>query len=227
MSKSVLNQASGDYQTAREALQAEELALRDHVERVAEMRRALPPGPAVKDYEFDEGPADLADTDPAHIFKTRLSDLFGDHDTLIVDHLMFAPGDESACPMCSMWADSYNSAARHVMRRASFAVVARADIGKLRAWARARGWGNLRFLSSLDNSFNADFEMESGGGAMQFPGLSVFTRDTDGAIRHRYTQRAMYRGVEGEWRGLDLYTPAWHLFDLTPDGRGDWMPSNG
>jgi predicted dithiol-disulfide oxidoreductase (DUF899 family) len=24
---------------------------------------------------------------------------------------------------------------------------------------------------------------------------------------------------------MDLLSPVWNFFDLTPDGRGDWMPS--
>ena len=35
---------SGAYRAARTALLAEEIELRRHIERVAEMRRALPPG---------------------------------------------------------------------------------------------------------------------------------------------------------------------------------------
>ena len=35
---------SGEYREARDALLAEEIELRRHIERVAEQRRALPPG---------------------------------------------------------------------------------------------------------------------------------------------------------------------------------------
>ena len=45
---------SAEYRRARDALLAEEIELRRHIERVAEQRRALPPGGAVpKDYRFD------------------------------------------------------------------------------------------------------------------------------------------------------------------------------
>jgi len=44
---------SGDYRRARTALLAEEIELRRHIERVAEQRRALPPGGEVSgDYRF-------------------------------------------------------------------------------------------------------------------------------------------------------------------------------
>jgi hypothetical protein len=45
---------SADYRRARQALFAEEIELRRHIERVAEMRRALPPGgEATRPYEFE------------------------------------------------------------------------------------------------------------------------------------------------------------------------------
>ncbi len=30
--------------------------------------------------------------------------------------------------------------------------------------------------------------------------------------------------VGGRLGGLDLFSPVWHLLDLTRQGRGDWMP---
>src|SRR5450631_3235812 len=77
-----LAQASGvrspnesvEYRGAREALLAEEIELRRHIERVAAQRRQLPRGGEVTgDYCFDgeHGPVTLAD-------------LFGDKHTLII-----------------------------------------------------------------------------------------------------------------------------------------------
>ena len=65
---------SAEYRRAREQLLAEEIELRRHIERVAELRRALPPGGAVtKNYEFEgEGG------------KATLADLFGDKQTLVI-----------------------------------------------------------------------------------------------------------------------------------------------
>jgi len=65
---------SHQYRHAREALLAEEIELRRHMERVAEQRRALSPGGTVpKNYAFigESGPASF-------------SDLFGDQQTLAV-----------------------------------------------------------------------------------------------------------------------------------------------
>ncbi len=55
---------SAEYRRARQALLAEEIELRRHIERVAELRRALPPGGEVTTaYEFtgEAGPASLGD----------------------------------------------------------------------------------------------------------------------------------------------------------------------
>ena len=69
-----------------------------------------------------------------------------------------------------------------------------------------------------------DFGMEEAGGS-QNPGLSVFTRTPDGAVYHRYTIGAEFD--EHNNRGIDPYSPVWNLFDLLPQGRGDWYPSHG
>src|SRR6266700_546068 len=82
---------SDDYRRARNALLAEEIELRRHIERVAEQRRALPPGGAVStEYRF-EG------ENGAVVF----SKLFGDKQTLAVYSFMYGPKREQPCPMCS------------------------------------------------------------------------------------------------------------------------------
>ena len=58
----------------------------------------------------------------------------------------------------------------------------------------------------------------------QNPGLSVFTRTPGGAVNHRYTVGAEF-DVRNN-RGIDPYSPVWNLFDLLPQGRGDWSPSH-
>ncbi|HEX3066926.1 MAG TPA: DUF899 family protein, partial [Dongiaceae bacterium] len=54
---------SAEYRAARQALLAQEFELRRQIERVAAMRRALPPGgPVTGAYRFEteSGPSDLA-----------------------------------------------------------------------------------------------------------------------------------------------------------------------
>lgn len=203
-------------------LTAEEIALKDHAERVAVMRRQLAPGPLIDDYVFREGPASIASIDPKEIRETRLSELFApDKNELLVYHLMYGPDWEAACPMCTMWCDGFNGIARRVGERANFAVIAKAHIGKLREYGRQRGWNNLRLLSSQDSSFNRDLGAEEPDGG-QNPGISVFVRDA-GGIRHHYSKWAHLDDDNN--RGIDLLSPVWNLFDLLPSGRGDWYPS--
>jgi predicted dithiol-disulfide oxidoreductase (DUF899 family) len=176
MSRFVFNGESEDYRRRREELLAAEVALKDQVERVAALRRGLPLGMRMPNYVFREGPSDLNQNGPAQLREVQLTDLFTDgHDTLIVDHLMFAAEDDEPCVMCSMWADGYNAVTPHIMQQASFVLVAKAEISKLRKFARQRGWDRIRLLSSHDTTFNCDLGMEEDDGS-QNPGLSVFTR---------------------------------------------------
>src|SRR6201992_1309613 len=80
---------SAEYLAAREQLRLAEIDLMRRREQVAALRRALPQGPAVKDYEFLEGPASLeAGDEPAGTI--RLSELFSRHGrSLVIYHLMF------------------------------------------------------------------------------------------------------------------------------------------
>jgi len=218
-----LAEESKQYRAKRDELLRAEMALRDQREQVAALRRSLPPGPAVRDYVFREGPADLSRNAEADFFDTRLPELFAQgKDDLVVYHFMYGPDWELGCPMCSMWIDGYNAVAPHVTQRANFVLSARAGLAKVRRYAEGRGWRNLRILSSGSNTFTQDFGMEKGGD--QLPGVSVFHRDGDGTIRHFYTGGAIMG--EGQYRGLDLMSPVWHLYDLLPGGRGDWMPKH-
>ncbi len=220
---------SDAYRQARAELLVAEIALKGEIERIAAMRRALPMGMPVPEYVFREGPADLSRNDPADFTDVRLADLFTDgHETLIVDHLMFGAGDDAPCIMCSLWADGYNAIAPHIAQQASFVLIAKAEIGVLRQWARQRGWDRIRLLSSHDSTFNRDFNMEDASGDQQ-PGLSVFTRAADGTIFHRYSVGAELGANElpgTDGRGIDLYSPVWQLLDLTPEGRGEWYPDH-
>jgi predicted dithiol-disulfide oxidoreductase (DUF899 family) len=224
---------SAEYLRSRQALLDAEVSLRDQIERVAQMRRALPLGMPMPDYVFREGPADLARNDPADFREVRLSELFDDgQNELIVDHLMFAADDAEPCVMCSMWADGYNAIAPHIRQQASFVLVAKAEMGKLRRWARQRGWDRIRLLSSHDNTFNHDMGRENEDGS-QRSGLSVFSRDASGTVFHRYTvgddlddDHGATRPYQGDGRGIDLYSPVWQLLDLRPSGRGEWYPNH-
>jgi predicted dithiol-disulfide oxidoreductase (DUF899 family) len=216
--------ASEQYRAARRELAEAEIALRDQVETVAAQRRALPPGPVLPEYLLTEGPLDLSAEGPWT--TVSLAELFGDHDALVVYHLMFHPDDDAACAMCSTWVDGLHGVAHHLTRRAGLAVIAKAPIEKLRSWGRRRGWQGLRLVSGYDSPLITDLGIEGSRGG-QFPAVSVFTRTVvDGAeqVRHTYTQSADY--PDGTGRGIDLINPVWQTLDLLPSGRGDWLPDN-
>jgi predicted dithiol-disulfide oxidoreductase (DUF899 family) len=213
------------YRAARNRLLAAERDLRRSVEQVAALRRKLPLGGQIpEDYVFEEGAADLADTTTVHTVK--LSQLFrGGLDTLVIYSLMFAPDAKQACPMCTAFIDSLNGAAQHFEQRANLAVVAKSSIGRIRDFARGRGWNHLRLLSSAGNTYNRDYHGENPEGG-QLPSLNVFAR-RGGKIHHFYnTELVFLPGDRGQnQRHNDMAWPLWNLLDFTPEGRGtDWFP---
>jgi predicted dithiol-disulfide oxidoreductase (DUF899 family) len=213
------NEPAG-YRDARDKLLAAEIELKEHRERVAELRRSLPHGAEIdEEYVFDEGFVD----DGREIEKRRLDELFdGDKASLILYHFMYGPDWDKPCPMCTMWTEGYDAVAPYVSQRAGFAIVAHAPIDKLVELARARGWNNLRLLSSHGTSFNEDMFVTLGED--EYPAASVFSRDPEsGTIHHRYTTEGSIANFHH--RALDLLTPVWNLLDLLPEGRGDFFPS--
>jgi len=207
----IFEKASSGYLDARRALTEEEKQLRDQIEAVAEQRRALPRGPSIDDYEFTE----VATGKPV-----KLSELFGKTDSLIVYNLMFAPEDSAPCPMCTLWVDGYNGVMRHVNDRTTMAVASRAPIEKLRALRDARGWTNLRLVSS-PKEYSRAIGSENEDGS-QNPVMTVYRRDSNGLS---LWYRSCAEFPDESYRGIDLLSPVWNLLDLLPEGRGDWFPS--
>src|SRR6185369_1245490 len=215
-----LTNESAEYLGEREKLRLSEIELMRQREHVAELRRNLPPGPALEDYKFVEGPVDL-DAGDTPTRTVRLSELFTAADRpLVIYHLMYGKLQTKACPMCTAWIDGINGVAHHIAQNVDFAVVAAADPATLRAHARARGWNRLRLLSAGDSTFKYDFGSEDREGH-QDSTVSVFTRDAEGTLRHFYTAHPRMAPEIPE-RGIDLLAPIWHFMDLTPQGRGNW-----
>ena len=218
-----LTNESPEYLAKREELRLAEIELMRQRERVAELRRHLPQGAAIQDYQFEEGPRDLSAGDsPAH--KVRLSELFTKPNrSLVIYHLMYGKLQTKPCPMCTAWLDGANGVAHHLAQNLDFAVVAAADLPTLRAHARARGWDKLRLLSAGSSTFKYDLGSEDREGH-QDSTISVFTRDTDGTLRHFYSAHP-WLGPDVKERGIDELTPIWNFMDLTPQGRGTFYAS--
>jgi predicted dithiol-disulfide oxidoreductase (DUF899 family) len=104
----------------------------------------------------------------------------------------------------------------------NFAVVAKTPLDRLLTWGRERGWRRLPLLSSVGNTYNADYLAETPEGA-QRPMLNVFHRD-GGVIRHFWGSELFYAPWDPgqDPRHVGTLEPLWNLFDLTPEGRPNW-----
>lgn len=204
---------SSDYRQARNALLAEEIELRRHIERVAALRRGLPHGGEVpEDYIFESPNGDV-----------RISQLFGDKETLVLYSMMFGPQRERACPMCTAMLTSWDGAARNLRERVALAVSARSPIERLLEFKKECGWQNLQLYSDTKGDYTRNYVSAEDG---DVPALNVFTR-RDGKIRHFWSGE-----MSGEMadpgqdpRGAPDLDPLWTIFDLTPAGRAaGWYP---
>lgn len=214
---------SKEYLAKREEIRLAEIELRNLREKVAELRRQLPPGAILQDYEFIEGPASLDDGDtPTR--KVRLSELFTAQDrSLVIYQMMYGKKQTTPCPMCTAWLDSWNGVAHHLAQNIDVAVVAAADVPTLRAHARTRGWDKLRLLSAGESTFKYDLGSEDAEGN-QDSTISVFTRDKDGTLRHFYSVHPRL-SEDMDTRGIDEWNPIWNILDMTPQGRGSFDAS--
>ena len=207
---------SDEYRQARQVLLAEEIDLRRHIERVAAMRRALPPGGVVpQDYTF------VSESGAA-----RLSDLFGDKQTLVIYSYMFGPQRARPCPMCTSVLSAWDGAGRSLHQRVALAVTARSPIERLVAFKQERGWQQLRLFSDMTGEYTRAYVSADDGDA---PAVNVFTRQ-DGSMRHFWSGEMGPSTADPgqDPRGAPDIDPLWTVLDLTPEGRGpDWYPSLG
>jgi predicted dithiol-disulfide oxidoreductase (DUF899 family) len=189
--------------------------LRDQLSRE---RRELPWEKVDKTYVF-EGPQG----------KETLADLFAGRSQLIVEHFMFDPSWDEGCKSCSFWVDSLNGIDVHLNHRdVSFVLVSRAPIATLMAYRQRMGW-SVKWVSSLQTDFNRDYQVtftpeDLAAGQVYYnytrqsfpapeaPGVSVFFKESDGAVYHTYSCYS---------RGLDMLNGAYHLLDLVPKGRDE------
>jgi predicted dithiol-disulfide oxidoreductase (DUF899 family) len=162
-------------------------------ERMRETLAAVEPV-EVQDYEFT-----------AVAGPVRLTDLFGDHEDLILIHNMGV-----SCSYCTLWADGYNGIHPHVVTRAGFAVSSPDRPPVQKRFAESRGW-KFPMVSHAGTSFAADMGYVSTKGGWM-PGVSVFRRAGDSILRVSDT---------GFSPGDD-FCSLWHFFDLLPGGVGEW-----
>ena len=200
--------ASTEYREAREKLLDAEKNLMQQIEQVAQLRRALPDGPEVPDYEF------IGLDGPVH-----LSQLFqsGREPYLVLYHVMYWADDDEFCPMCSGWIDGLNAVAPHVTQRVNFVVASLAPADRLQQWARERGWNRVPVLADVGTQLADAIAARDVDGDPSST-VAVFSK-SGSTLRHTYT---MHPDDDNHTiRGIDLLQPVWHVFDLTPTGRGD------
>jgi predicted dithiol-disulfide oxidoreductase (DUF899 family) len=211
--KAAFPNESSEYRKARNALLAEEIELRRHIEHVAALRRALPLGGRIpEDYalEGEKG-------------TVHFSDLFGDKQSLVVYSMMFGPERQRACPMCTAMLTSWDSMARNLRERAALAVTARSPIDRLLDFRKERDWKNLQLYSDPTGGYTRTYVSAEDG---DVPALNIFTR-RDGGIYHFWaTEMSNEMADPGQdGRGAPDPDPLWAILDMTPEGRGsDWYP---
>ena len=138
---------------------------------------------------------------------------------------MYKPGGD-ACPVCTYLLDSLNGSAPHIRQNLNFAVIGKASVEELKAWADSRNWSNLTILSSGQTSYNLDYHAEDEE-ERQLMMMNVF-RKSDGGIFHSWAYEFKYApmGDEHNPRQRDQIWPLWMIYDLTLDERpGDWLPA--
>jgi predicted dithiol-disulfide oxidoreductase (DUF899 family) len=204
---------STEYRKARNALLVEELDLRRAIERVAAQRRALPNGGEIpKHFEF-----------AGETGTVRLSELFGDKDTLLVYSMMYGPKRKGPCPMCTSFLNSWNGTAMNLRQRVAVAVTARSPIERLVEYKKERGYTNLPFVFDSSGDYTRTYVNPDDA---DVPGFSVFVKRA-GTVFHFYSGE-----MSGEMadpgqdpRGAPDADPLWLMLDMTPGGRGTtWYP---
>ena len=205
---------SDEYRRAREALLAEEIELRRHLSRVAEQRRSLPLGGEPPPFKFlDENGKELT-----------LGDLFGKHDTLVTYFWMYGPQRERPCPMCTSLLGSIDIPALDIEQRLAIAVIGRSPVARQLAFARERGWRNLKFYQCIGDDFPKAYRGLAPDGS-EWPALDVWVRKGERVHHFWAGENSGTQDPGQDPHGAPDIAPLWNILDLTPGGRGtNWYP---
>jgi predicted dithiol-disulfide oxidoreductase (DUF899 family) len=208
-----------DWLKSRTAFLAKEKQFSELRDELTRERQSLPWAKVDKPYTFDSPGG-----------KQTLADLFDKQHQLVAYHFMFAPESEEGCKHCSFWADHFDPMGIHLKHRdIAFAAISRAPLAKIEAFKKRMGW-KFKWVSSGGNDFNYDFNVSftpqqikdgsafynyakgKNGDMSDREGVSVFYKDSTGAIFHTYSTFA---------RGIDLLNGTYNFIDLTPKGRDE------
>lgn len=196
-------------------------------------RRRLPMVEIAADYTFHGPDGDVG-----------LLDLFDGRRQLIMQHIMFDPSWDDACPSCTAAVDELSDGLLdHLrVRDTTFTAVSRAPFAKLQDYRTRKGW-TIPWYSWEGSDFNYDFhvtvdatkapvmfnyrdapELADKGmdwileGSSEQPGYSCFLRDGD-RIFHSYSTFG---------RGTEQLGGAYAFLDMTALGRQEeWEEPKG
>jgi predicted dithiol-disulfide oxidoreductase (DUF899 family) len=137
---------------------------------------------------------------------------------------MFGPERETACPMCTAFLGAMDIPVRDLTQRVAFAAIGRSPVARQLAFARERGWRNLKFYATVGDDFARDYRGLAPDGS-EWPALDVWVRQGR-SVRHFWGSELGGTADPGQDpRGAPDPTPLWNILDLTPGGRGsDWYP---
>ena len=150
----------------------------------------------VEDYEFSTSNGSV-----------KLSDLFGENDTLFVVHNM-----GKSCPACTMWADGFNGVYDHLKSRAPFIVSSPDSPEAQQKFAAKRNWV-FPMASHEGTSFAKDMGYKSDEHGFM-PGVSIFKKQSGKIMRVSDTC----------FQPGDDFCATWHILDMLPEGRDGWHP---
>ena len=140
-----------EWLNARQQLLDREKELTRQRDKLNADRRRLPMVRIDREYKF-EGPHGTV----------GLLELFEDSGQLIVQHIMFDPDWDAACPSCTASMDESTPALLDHLeaRDTSYVRVARAPYAKIAAYQEAHGW-TFPWYSSYRSDFSYDFGVTS------------------------------------------------------------------
>jgi predicted dithiol-disulfide oxidoreductase (DUF899 family) len=113
---------------------------------------------------------------------------------------------------------------RDIEQRVGFAVLGRSPVARQLAFARERGWRNLKFYQTVGDDFAKNYRGLAPDGS-EWPAFDVWVKDGD-TVRHFWgSELGGTADPCQDPRGAPDPTPLWNILDLTPDGRGEtWYP---
>jgi predicted dithiol-disulfide oxidoreductase (DUF899 family) len=126
--------------------------------------------------------------------------------------------------MCTAFLGAMDTPVRDITQRVAFAVLGRSPVERQLAFARDRGWRNLKFYATVNDEFARDYRGLAPDGN-EWPALDVWVKDGEN-VRHFWgSEMGGTQDPGQDPRGAPDPTPLWNILDLTPAGRGsDWYP---